>query len=128
MTTTNASVFRVPIAPAGCSSASPFRGGWGRTSGSAPAGPPSGVKPQPSHVVDFPDAGGYRLGPELGVQVLRQLDAALLLAVDGHEPWAATDRLEVRVELRLPAVRREVEPPHLRLDLDRLSGDERQPF
>src|SRR5204863_4775184 len=44
ITTMNASVFRVPIAPAGCSSASPFRGGWGGTSVLSPAGPPWGVK------------------------------------------------------------------------------------
>src|SRR6267143_3581995 len=104
ITTMNASVFTVPRAPAGCSSASPFRGGGGGLSALPPAGPSSGNKLQPSHVVDFPDAGSQRLGSELGVKLLCQLDAALLFAVDRHELGVAPYRLQVSVKLGFSAV------------------------
>src|SRR5208282_6513031 len=58
----------------------------------------------PSHVVDFSHVGSKGLDAHLGAELLRELDAAFLLAVDGHELWRALYRPQVAVELGLPAV------------------------
>ena len=77
-------------------------------------------------LVYFADLRGERLGAKLVVEVGRELDAALLLAVHRHELRRASDALEVREQGGPAAVRREVELPHLGLDLRRLAVYQRQ--
>src|SRR5208283_5162226 len=71
-----------------------------------------GVHRRGSDLVYFAHARSDGFDPQVLVKVARQLHAALLLAVDGHELGRSLYRLEVGREDALPTVRREVELPH----------------